>query len=96
MLHAFNQVPLAAGDLQFGKGLESVTLRATVPVEQRLTKGADTVSVDLTWTAVGRMARDEHEEGERFSRATASGSIRAGNTNFTPKKSADAEIEEWG
>jgi hypothetical protein len=93
-LHAFNQIPLVASDLQFGPGLSSATLRATVPVSERLTQDADTVTIDLTWTATGRMARDEHEVGERFQRARASGSIRSGATNFTPKQSNDAQIEE--
>jgi hypothetical protein len=96
MLHAFNQVPLAAGDLQFAAGLNSATLRATFRLSERLVKNSDTVSIDLTWTAAGRMSRDEHDVGERFQPASASGTIRSGKTNFTPNASIDAQIEEWG
>jgi hypothetical protein len=96
IFHAFNQVPLAAGALQFGQGLNSVTLQTTVSVSESLVRNSDTVTIDLTWAAVGRMVRDEHEIGERFQRATATGSIRSGKTNFTPNASTDAEIEEWG
>jgi hypothetical protein len=96
LFHAFNQMPLAAGDLQIGEALASATLRATVPVSEPLAAGSDTVSLDLTWSAVGRLARDGHEAGEGLRQATASGSILAGKTNFTPKASVDAQIEEWG
>jgi len=95
LFHAFNQIPLAAGDLQVGGALAAVTLRATLPVNEPLTTGSDTVSLDLTWMAVGRLARDGHEVGEGLRQATASGAIRAGEINFTPTASIDAQIEEW-
>jgi hypothetical protein len=95
LLHAFNRVPLAAGALQMSGELNAATLRATGPVRQPLVAGVGNVSFDLTWTAVGTLVRDEHEEGERFRHATAAGALRAGTTNFTPQVSIDATIEEW-
>jgi hypothetical protein len=95
LFHAFNRIPLAAGDLQVNDALDVVTLRATGPVRQPLVPGVGTVALDVTWTAVGSLVRDEHEEGERFRRARAAGAIRAGSTNFTPEASVDAHIEEW-
>ena len=95
LLHAFNRVPLAPGSLQISGELDSATLRTTGPVQQPLVPGVGTLSLDLTWTAVGRLVRDEHEEGERFRHATAAGALRAGTTNFTPQVSIDATIEEW-
>jgi hypothetical protein len=95
LVHAFNRVPLAAGALQMSGELNAATLRATGPVRQPLVAGVGNVSFDLTWTAVGTLVRDEHEEGERFRHATAAGALRAGTTNFTPQVSIDATIEEW-
>jgi hypothetical protein len=94
LFHAFNQVPLAAGSLQIISELDSATLWATGPVRQPLVPGVGTVSLDLTWVGVGPVARDEHEDGERFRNATASGALRAGTTHFTPQVSVDASIEE--
>ena len=93
--HTFNRVPLAAGALQVTGELGTVTVRGSGPVRQRLVSGVGTVSLDLTWAGVGTLKRDEHEEGERFRRARASGTVRAGTTNFTPDVSIDATIEEW-
>jgi hypothetical protein len=95
LVHAFNQVPLAAGTLQISGELDSATLPATGPVRQPLAPGVGTVSLDLTWTGVGPLGSDEHEAGERFRRATASGARRAGTINFIPQVSVDAAIEEW-
>jgi hypothetical protein len=95
ILHAFNRVPLPADAVQTTGQLDTVRLQATGPVHEPLVPGVATVSLDLTWTAVGRMVRDEHEEGERFRQARASGALRAGTTNFTPQVSVDASIEEW-
>ena len=95
LLHAFNRVPLAPGALQMSGDLDAVTLRTTRPVGQPLVPGIGTVSLDLTWTGVGPVTSDEHEEGEQFRRARASGTLRAGTTNFTPQVSVDASIEEW-
>jgi hypothetical protein len=95
LLHTFNRIPLAAGDVQFDPNLNAMTLRTTRPVGQQLTPGSGTVALDLTWRAVGDLARDEHSEGELFRRGQVSGSIRAGNINFTPKRSVDAQIEVW-
>jgi hypothetical protein len=95
LLHAFNQVLLDPGSLQIIGELEAMTVRGTGRVRQPLVPGVGTVSLDLTWAGVGPVARDEHEEGERFRRATAAGSVRAGATNLTPETSVDAQIEEW-
>jgi hypothetical protein len=95
LLHTFNRVPLAAGALQISGDLDAVTVRGSGPVRQRLLPTAGTVSLDLTWAGVGNLTRDEHEEGERFRQARVSGTLRAGNTNFTPQVSVDASIEEW-
>jgi hypothetical protein len=95
LFHAFNQVPLAADALQTTGQLDTVRLQATGPVDEPLVPGIGTVSLDLTWTAVGSLVRDDHEEGERFRRARASGAVRAGTTNFTPRDSVDATITEW-
>jgi hypothetical protein len=95
LFHAFNQAPLAAEALQIGAALGTATLRATVPVQEPLAAGTQTVELELTWTAVGRLARDGHEAGEGLRAATAAGSLRAGPTNFTPKPSIDAQLEEW-
>ena len=95
LLHAFNRVPLEAGDLQITGELDAVTVRTTRPVGQPLVPGVGTVSLDLTWTGEGPVASDEHEEGEQFRQARASGTLRAGTINFTPKVSVDASIEEW-
>jgi hypothetical protein len=93
--HAFNRVPLEAGALHVDGELEAASVRATGRVRQPLVLGVGTISLDLSWTAVGSLVRDGHEEGERFRRATASGALRAGTTNFTPETSVDAHIEEW-
>ena len=93
--HAFNRVPLEPGSLQISGELEAVTVRGSGRVRQPLVPGVGTVALELTWTGVGRVARDEHEEGELFRRATAAGALRAGSTNFTPQASIDAHIEEW-
>lgn len=95
LLHSFNRVPLAATDLQVSETLDSATLRTTRQVEERLTAGSDTITIDLTWQAVGQVVSDHHEEGESFRRAGASGVIRSGDTNFTPEPSIDAQMEEW-
>jgi hypothetical protein len=95
VFHAFNRVPLAAGALQMSGGLDAVRVQGSGPVRQPLVTGVGTVALDLTWKGVGPVARDEHEEGEQFRRATASGALRAGPTNFTPQASVDASIEEW-
>ena len=87
LLHAFNRVPLAADALQISGELDAVTVQGSGPVDQPLVPGVGTVSLDLTWTGVGTVARDEHEEGERFRRARAAGVLRAGTTNFTPQVS---------
>jgi hypothetical protein len=93
--HAFNRVPLAAGALQGTGALETVTVRGTGRAHQPLLPGVGTVALDLTWTGVGAIASDEHEEGERSRHATAAGTLRAGTTNFTPQVAVDASIEEW-
>jgi len=95
LLHAFNQVPLQAGALPITGELDAVRVRGSGPVHQPLVPGVGTATLDLTWAGVGPVASDEHEEGERFRRATASGAVRAGTTNFTPEVSVDASIEEW-
>jgi hypothetical protein len=95
LLHAFNRVPLAADSVQIIGELEAVTVQSSGPVREPLVAGVGTVSLDLTWTGIGTVASDEHEEGERFRRARASGVLRAGTTNFTPRVSLDASIEEW-
>jgi hypothetical protein len=95
LFHAFNRVPLTASALQIIGELDAATVQGSGPVSQRLMPTAGTVSLDLTWTGVGTLVRDGHEEGERFRRARASGVLRAGTTNFTPQGSVDATIEEW-
>jgi hypothetical protein len=95
LLHTFNRVPLAAGALQISGDLDAVTVKGSGPMRQRLLPTVGTVSLDLTWTGVGNLRRDEHEEGERFRRARVSGVLRASTTNFTPQVSVDASIEEW-
>jgi hypothetical protein len=95
LFHAFNRVPLTASALQIIGELDAATVQGSGPVRERLMPTAGTVSLDLTWTGVGPVASDEHEEGERFRRATAAGALRAGPTNFTPNVSIDAQIEEW-
>jgi hypothetical protein len=95
LFHTFNRVPLAAGALQISGELEAVTVQGSGPVDQPLVPGVGTVSIDLTWTGIGTVASDEHEEGERFRRARAAGVLRAGTTNFTPQLTLDASIEEW-
>jgi hypothetical protein len=95
LLHTFNRVPLAPGALQISGELNAVTVKGSGPVRQRLLPTASTVALDLTWTGVGTLSLDEHEEGERFRRARVSGTLRAGTTNFTPQVSVDATITEW-
>jgi hypothetical protein len=95
VFHAFNRVPLATDAVQAIGELEGVTVKGSGPVDQPLVTGVSTVSLDLTWTGVGTVASDEHEEGERSRRATAAGALRAGPTNFTPQVSVGASIEEW-
>jgi hypothetical protein len=95
LLHAFNRVPLEPGALQMTGELETVTVRGNGRVRQPLVSGVGTVSLDLTWTGVGPIGSDEHEEGEQFRHATAAGTLRAGTTNFTPQVSVDASIEAW-
>jgi hypothetical protein len=95
VFHAFNRVPLAADAVQVIGELEGVTVKGSGPVDQPLVTGVSTVSLDLTWTGVGTVASDEHEEGERSRRARASGTVRAGTTNFTPLVAVGASIEEW-
>ena len=95
LLHTFNRVPLAAGALQMSGELDAVRVQGSGPVNKPLLPGVGTVSLDLTWTGVGTLSRDEHEEGERFRRARVSGTVRASTTNFTPQVSVDAFIEEW-
>jgi hypothetical protein len=95
VLHAFNRVPLTATALQIIGELDTAKVQGSGPVRQRLMPTAGTLSLDLTWTAVGTLVRDEHEEGERYRRARAAGALRAGTTNFTPQASVDASIEEW-
>jgi len=95
LFHAFNRVPLAADAVQLSGELEGVTVQGSGPVRQPLVTGVGSVALDLTWTGIGSVARDEHEEGESFRRARASGVLRAGSTNFTPQVSRDASIEEW-
>jgi hypothetical protein len=95
ILHAFNRVPLTAGALQMSGELDTAKVQGSGPVRQRLVAGVGTLALDLTWKGVGPVARDEHEEGEQFRRATASGALRAGTSNFTPQASVDASIEEW-
>ena len=95
LFHAFNRVPLAADAVQLSGELEGVTVQGSGPVRQPLVTGVGSVALDLTWTGIGSVARDEHEEGESFRRARASGVLRAGSTNFTPQASVDASIEEW-
>ena len=95
LLHSFNRVPLAAGALQITGDLGTATVRGSGPARQPLVPGVGTVALDLTWTGVGAVASDEHEEGERFRRGRVAGAIRAGTTTFTPQPSVDASIEEW-
>jgi hypothetical protein len=95
VFHAFNRVPLAANTVQVIGELEGVTVQGSGPVDQPLVTGVGTISLDMTWTGIGTVARDEHEAGERFRRARASGVLRAGSTNFTPQDAIDASIEEW-
>jgi hypothetical protein len=95
LLHAFNRVPLEAGALRLSGELATASVRATGRVRQPLVAGVGTVALDLTWTGVGSVARDEHEAGDRFRQARVSGTLRAGTTNFTPQVSVDASIEEW-
>jgi hypothetical protein len=93
--HSFNRVPLAAGELQMTGQLDGASLRTTRKVRQRLANNADSVTLDLNWKGVGGTVKDHHEEGESFRHANASGAIRAGGINFTPKSAIEAEIEEW-
>ena len=93
--HSFNRVPLAAGELQVTGALDKATLRTTRRVRERLANNADSVTIDLNWRAVGQVVQDHHEEGELFRHARATGSIRAGGINFTPKAAIEAQIEEW-
>jgi hypothetical protein len=95
IFHAFNRVPLAPGALQISGELDAVTVKGSGPVNKPLLPGVGTVSLDLTWTGVGTLSRDEHEEGERFRRARVSGTVRASTTNFTPQVSVDATLTEW-
>lgn len=95
LLHAFNRVPLSASELVVSEALNSATLRTTRPIRERLTAESDTITIDLTWQAVGQLVSDHHEEGEGFRRAWAAGTIRSGDTNFTPEPAIDAQIEEW-
>ena len=95
LLHTFNRVPLTAAALQIIGELDTAKVQGSGPVRQRLVAGVGTLALDLTWKGVGPVARDEHEEGEQFRRATASGALRAGTSNFTPQASVDASIEEW-
>jgi hypothetical protein len=95
VFHAFNRVPLAAGALQMSGELDAAKVQGSGPVRERLMPTAGTVSLDMTWTGVGTVASDEHEEGERSRRATAAGALRAGPTNFTPQVSVGASIEAW-
>ncbi len=95
MQNAFKKIHLEPGTLQISGELDTVTVRGGGPVRQPLVRGVGTIGLDLTWTGVGRMARDEHEEGERFRRATATGAVQAGSSNFTPEPSVDATITEW-
>src|SRR5215213_5344998 len=80
LFHAFNRVPLAADAVQLSGELNAATVQGSGPVRQPLVAGVGTVSLDLTWTAVGTMVRDHHEEGDRFRHATAAGALGAGST----------------
>ena len=95
IVHAFNRVPLAAGALQVSGDLATVRVQGSGPVNKPLLPGVGTIALDLTWTGVGTLALDEHEEGERFRRARVSGTVRAGTTNFTPQVSVDGTLTEW-
>jgi hypothetical protein len=95
VFHAFNRVPLAADALQMSGELDTVQVQGSGPVDQPLVTGVGTISLDMTWTGIGTVARGEHEAGELFRRARAAGVLRAGSTNFTPQVSRDASIEEW-
>jgi hypothetical protein len=93
LVHAFNRVPLDTGSIQISEELDSATVRANVPVHEPLVSGVDAVSLDLTWTGVGSLIRDDPDEAETFRDATASGTVRAGSANFTPEPSIDAYME---
>ena len=85
LLHAFNRVPLAAGALQMSGELETVTVQGPARCPSAACcPGSAPWLLDLTWTGVGPVVSDAHEEGERFRRARAAGTLRAGTTNFTP------------
>src|SRR5829696_830144 len=94
LFHAFNRVPLAADAVQLSGELEGVTVQGSGPVRQPLVTGVGSVALDLTWTGIGSVARDEHEEWQRLRRARASGVVRGGATKSAPQVSRDAAIGE--
>jgi hypothetical protein len=96
---------LADSDLQVSSKLESATLNATVNVFDFVSGTSFDVFVDLTWTGIGPLSRqnshshfhspgctfNNHSNGT-FRSAEASGSVSDGATNFTPEPSLGIDI----
>lgn len=96
---------LSDEEFEVARKLASATLITTVTAFEHVSETPFDVSVDLTWTAVGPLSRQNNKShfstpgckilsrfkgSSRF--AEASGSVSDGTTNFTPEPSVDAFI----
>lgn len=98
--------PLAPGELQISRQLDTARLVTTIPVFEEISGATFDVSVDVSWSATGPLSRQQtinhfHTPGcitnshtqSRLRPAEASGTISAGVTDFSPGTSLSASLE---
>jgi hypothetical protein len=107
VLYAYGTAsPLAPGELQISKKLDTARLVTTVPVFDEISGATFDISVNLSWKATGPLSRQQttthfHAPGcisnshmqSRSRPAEASGTISDGVTNFSPETSLSASLD---
>jgi hypothetical protein len=107
VLYAYGTTaPLAPGELQISKKLDTARLTTIVPVFDEISGTSFDLSVDMSWTAIGPLSRQQttthfHTPGcisnshfqSRSRSAEASGTISDGLTNFTSEPSISASLD---
>jgi len=107
VLYAYGTAsPLSPGELQISRKLNTAQLTTTVPVFDEISGASFDLSVDMRWTAIGPLSRQQttthfHTPGcisnshfqARSRPAEAAGTISDGAVNFTPEASISASLD---
>jgi hypothetical protein len=108
LLNAFGSATLPAGAFQIDKKLTSATLHTSVDVFDSVSGTTFPTDISLSWTGTGPISAEHNHfifrtpgfrENETFSGkfnpATASGSVTAGGTNFSPSPAvSSADLDD--